>query len=452
MTIYLGKLVLGDKIVDGAVQVAGEKISKVYTKQSGFQKNEEREKIVDMKDHYILPGFIETHGHMREPGLEHKEDIPHGTKAAIVGGVTTILDMPNTNPPTTTVDLFLKKLKLYENRSYSDYGINFGTSVNDLLELEKIDPKKIIGAKVFTAGHETTPTTIPNLGDQAKIWEIAARRDFPVLVHAENQQLVTFRENYFKTKGKKDMDAYSEARNWLVVGTAAWEAVLLAKQYGTRLWLLHASTKPEFDAVEWGKSNKVDIESEVTVYQLYFNTEDYKRLGTKIKVSPAIRSPAEQKYLWDMVKAGKIAGLCAEHTPHTLEEKNKDVWQAASGTPGIQESSSAFLSAWIKRFGSKNIEEGIIRLANMYSSNIADFFDLEQKGKIAAGKDADLIFINPENKWLVKKEELYTKLKWSPYEGDTLIGTPSTVIRRGEVMIENRKFIGKQTGKWIHER
>lgn len=440
-----GRFVTPKGIVDGSVIIHENGTIEQITSEKFSSSSD----VYDANGVYVLPGLIETHGHFREPGFEHKEDIVHGTMAALAGGFTTVFDMPNTKPPITTVARLHEQVKRYEEKSYCDFAINFGTSVEDIEELEKVEPSEIVAAKVFTAGHQTTPTTIPTLSDQARIWEIAARRGFPVLVHAENQDLVTSRESTYKKQGRQDMLAYSEARNELVVEMAAWEAVILAKEYKTKLWILHASTRGEFDAIAYARKNGVAAGGEVTGYQLFFTTDDYARLGTRIKVSPALRSPSVNKELWEMVRSGIVDGICSEHTPHTLEEKNKDVWEAASGTPNIQETVAAFITGWIKHFGRNTLEEGLIRLAGCASTNVANFFGFRQKSGILVGNDADLIVLNTDSTWKVEKKDLFTKLQWSAYEGLELVGRPVATFLRGDLIYENGKIVHGNDGHWL---
>src|SRR3989338_8350506 len=251
------------------------------------------------------------------------------------------------------------------------------------------------------AGHQTTPTTIIKREDQEKIWEIAARRGFPILAHAEDQELVTKRETMLQNQGRTDMLAYSEARNEDVVIKAAKTAVDIAIKYRTKLWILHASTEGEFDAIDYARKNGIEAGGEVTGYQLFFTTEDYKKLGTRIKVSPALRAPEANKKLWEMVRAGRIDGFCSEHTPHTLEEKKGNIWKEVSGTPGIQESVAVYVTGWIRKFGKETIEEGLMRLANMGSTNVANFFGFPQKSGIKVGNDADFVMIDVNQPWEV---------------------------------------------------
>lgn len=406
---------------------------------------------VDAGGRYVLPGLIETHGHFREPGFTHKEDINHGTKAALAGGFTTVFDMPNTKPPNTTIKRLNEQVERYRMNSHCDFAINFGAEVGDsyLKELESIDPKEVTGVKVFMAGHQTTPTTVTDHESQARIWELAAKKGLPILAHAEDQELVTSQEEQMKKTGRTDMLAYSEARNEEVVIKAARIAVDLAILYNTKLWILHASTQEEFNAIKSAREHGIEAGGEVTGYQLYFTTEDYERLGTKIKVSPALRTPVVNRRLWELVREGTIDGFCSEHTPHTLEEKDRDIWSAASGTPNIQESVPAFITGWIRQFGRNTLEEGLFRLASMSSTNVARFFGFPQKSGIAVGNDADFVILDTEDTWHVTKDDLFTKLKWSAYEGEKLIGRPCATILRGVLRYENGKHCGDDKGQWL---
>src|ERR1700694_4107448 len=183
----IGSIVLPDRVIEGTLHIESGKIESV---SEGFPQS--TGDVLDLRGKYLLPGLIEVHGHFREPGLEHKEDIPHGTRAALAGGYTTVFDMPNTKPPTTTVARVEEQIQRYTGRSYTDFAINMGTSVEDIAELEKVDKELITAVKIFTAGHATTPTTIPRLSDIARIFEILGERNIMALLHAENQELVDY--------------------------------------------------------------------------------------------------------------------------------------------------------------------------------------------------------------------------------------------------------------------
>src|SRR6266700_6788723 len=271
----IGSIVLPDQIIQGSIHIANGKIESI---EEGFPNITEH--AFDFRNKYILPGLIEVHGHLREPGLEHKDDIPHGTRAALAGGYTTVFDMPNTRPPTTTVQLVEEQIQRYTGRSYTDFAINMGTAVEDTDQLKKIERERITGVKIFTAGHATTPTTIPHLSDIARIFEILGERKIMALLHAENQELVNyFTQKYRDNLQRNDPAVWTDARNTSVVLTSALEMIALAKQFGVKLYLLHLSTQEEFAAVEFGRNIGVDVYGEIASYQLAFTTDDYAHYG-----------------------------------------------------------------------------------------------------------------------------------------------------------------------------
>ena len=226
--------------------------------------------------------------------------------------------------------------------------------------------------------------------------------------------------------------------------------IALAKQFGVKLYLLHLSTLDEFAAVEFGRNIGVDVYGEIAAYQLAFNIDDYQTYGNLINVAPALRSPEEQKNLWQLLRAGKIDVVISEHTPHALTEKQQEnVWKVASGMPGIQETLPTLISNWVKQFGKHTLEEGIVRIARVTSLNIATIFGFEQKGSLKVGKDADIVVVDTTQVWKVKKEDLFTKNQWSAYEGMELIGRPLATFLRGNLVYQEGKVIGDPQGKWL---
>lgn len=446
-----GKIVTPEKIIHGDILIKEGKIQKIITEKRKFERFDEE--IYDAEGNYILPGLIEVHGHMREPGMEQKEDVPHGTQAAIAGGVTTVIDMPNTKPPTVTVKLLKEKInKIYPGRSYTDYAFFLGVAKDELEELEKVNPRDIAGVKVFMAGHETTPTTIPDDETLGKIFRVLAKRNILIAVHAEDQWLVNYYTGKLKNMGRKDPASWSEARPKEVVVTAAARAISLAEQYAATLYLLHLSTPEEFILVEAAQKRGLKVYSELVGYQLLFNIKDYKRLGNKIKVSPAVRSGRDQQEVWEFVKSGRVDTICSEHTPHEVETKNQpDVWIAQSGTPGIQETLPAIITAWKNRYGRENLGEGLKTIVKHCSNKIADIFGFSSKGSIEKGKDADLVIVDVNNYWSVKKKDLLSKCGWSAYEGMKLIGRPIATFLRGELIYNDGRIVGKPQGQWLHK-
>jgi len=441
-----GKIVTSEKIIEGDILIEDGKIKEIG------KINNSVDEIIDAQGKYILPGLVEVHGHLREPGFEQKEDIPHGTRAGIAGGFTSVIDMPNTKPPTVTVNLLQDKIKkIYPGRSYIDYAFFMGVASDKLDELKKVNPKDIVGVKVFMAGHETTPTTIPDDKTLAKVFEILGKRGIKIAVHAEDQFLINFYNETFKKTGRTDAALWSEIRPKSVVTSAAARAIALADIYGTELYLLHLSTPEEFALVSAAKKRGLKVYGELVGYQLMFNTTDYKKHGNKIKVAPALRTPEDQKKMWQLVRSGGIDVICSEHTPHEWESKNQpDMWKAQAGTPGIQETLPALITGWVKKFGKETLEEGLMKIVKYTGENPAKFFNFKGKGGIKISNDADLVLIDTKNYWTVKKSDLFSKCGWSAYEGMKLLGRPFMTFLRGELVYNNGKIIGEAKGKWIN--
>ncbi len=444
MTIT-GRFVSPQKITSGTITVQDGKITK-------FQKNFIKNPDYDFKNQYILPGLIEVHGHLREPGFSQKEDVPHGTRAALAGGFTTIIDMPNTNPPTATVKLLNDKIrKIYKNRSYVDYSFFMGVSKDSLGELEKVDKKKIVGVKLFMAGHETTPTTIPDDATLDKIFKVLSKRRILVAIHAEDQYLINKLNEKFKKTGRTDPALWSEIRPKEVVINAVKRVIKLASKYkNLKVYLLHLSTKEEFDLVSHAKISGMNIFGELVGYQLMFNISDYKKYGNKIKVAPALRTKEQQDTMWKMFGQNKIDVVCSEHTPHEWKTKKQpDMWKAQAGTPGLQETLPALITRFAEKFGKEKIEQCLILLSLYCSKNPAKIFGFENKGSLEVGKDADFVVLNMEDKWKVKKKDLFSKCGWSAYEGMNLIGRPQATFLKGELVYKTGKIIGKPCGERI---
>ncbi|MBI4008628.1 dihydroorotase family protein [Candidatus Roizmanbacteria bacterium] len=441
-----GKILTPSKIIEGNIVINEKgKIEDIDKhKLNGFEGE-----VFDAKGNYILPGLIEVHGHLREPGMSQKEDVPHGTRAALAGGYTTIIDMPNTKPPTVTVDLLKEKINsIYPGRAYTDYAFFMGASRDSLDELKKVDKNMIVGVKVFMAGHETTPTTIPDDVTLGKIFQIASQRKLLLAVHAEDQSLINYYAQKYKNGQAQDPSIWSKIRPKEVIVAAVARAISLAEQYGTSLYLLHLSTPEEFALVMGAKQRGTKVYGELVGYQLVFTIDDYKRLGNKIKVAPALRTREDQDEMWKLVREEKIDVICSEHTPHEWETKNQlDVWTAQSGTPGLQETLPALITKWLKRFGSKTLEEGLMKLTKLMSLNPARIFGFKSKGAIEKGKDADLTIIDIKKVWTVKKENLFSKCGWSAYEGMKLVGRPVMTFLRGNLMYREGEII--QLGQWL---
>ena len=226
--------------------------------------------------------------------------------------------------------------------------------------------------------------------------------------------------------------------------------IALAKHFGVKLYLLHQSTPEEFAAIAFGRSIGVDVYGEVLTFHLAFNTDDYATHGNLINVSPSVRSSDVQKRLWQLLRDGTIDTVVTDHAPHTLEEKHKEsVWDVASGIPGFQESLPILISGWIGQFGRDTLEEGLIRIAQVTSQNIARIFGFPQKGGLALGKDADIVVVDTESTWTIHKADLFTKNQWSAYEGKTFVGRPIATFLRSTLVYQYGCMLGSPQGRRV---
>lgn len=448
MTQIMGSLVLPERVIEGTMVLSAGKIVQI---EEGYGTVDAE--TLDFRGRYLLPGLIEIHGHMREPGLEDKEDIPHGTRAGLAGGYTTILDMPNTNPPTTTPARLAEQIQRYTGRSYCDFAINMGVARDSIGALQQIAREQISGVKIFAAGHATALTTIPRLGELAEIFEILGQRAILALVHAENQELVDYFTQRERTAGNNSPAAWSQARNLSVVLTSVLEMISLARYFAVRLHLLHLSTPEEFAALAFGRSLGIDITGETTTVHLTFSSADYPRYGNLINIAPALRSPQDREQLWQLLRAGSIDAVVTDHAPHTLAEKQKaSPWEVASGMPGLQEALALLLTQWVQRFGRETLEEGLVRIAQVTSRNIARIFGFASKGELSVGKDADIVVLDTTEPWQVSAQDLFTKNRWSVYEGWECIGRPVATILRGALVYRDAEIVGEPQGRWLHAR
>ena len=448
-----GRLVLPDGIRSGGVWIRNGKIAAILAPDAIENARNSREsgnafEIVDHGDAYLMPGLIEVHGHLREPGLTHKEDYLTGTRAAIAGGVTTVLDQPNTNPPNTTIETLHQKIESVAGRAYCDYAFLFGTTPNNQNELEKLDSTEVAGIKFWTAGHETTPTTVTNLGDLYASLRIVREKGLVPLFHAEHQQLIS----RFVAEAKAahlpdDGKTYSLTRGPLVARMACAEILTLAEALKIPAYLCHLSTHGELDEVRRARARGVTVYAEAVGYHLHFTVNDYDRFGAYLKVSPPVREPEEREALWSALLDGTISTLASEHTPHTRAEKEVPMSQAASGNPGIQENLPALFTAYRAR-GVPD-DRSVEQIARLGSTNVARIFGLAEKGSLMPGKDADIVVLDTHQPWTLTQEMLYSKCGWSLYCGQRMLAKVACTYLRGEAVQQDGQIIGEPRGKQV---
>lgn len=425
-----GMIVLPGRTFTGDLLVEGGKIEKIGKGLSG-------DETIDAGGKYVLPGLIDAHVHFREPGGSKKEDWLTGSSAAAAGGVTCVLEMPNTQPPTVTKELLDEKRK-YARRSVVDYGFHFGASTGNIDELRKID--RIASVK-FYMGSTTGSLLVESdavLFDQLSV---LAQRGIPATVHAESENMISYLTKKLRAQGREDAGAYSEARSNMSAADAVNRIASIAKLAKSRVHICHVSTKEEIGIIEIYKDN-LPLTAEAAPHHLFLTREDYKTLGTRAKVNPPLRSKEDRAALWNAVREGIVDLIATDHAPHLLESKEQGIWDAPSGVPGLETMLPLLLNEVNK--GTINIQQ----LARLTAENPARIFSIKNKGRIKEGYDADLTLVDMSLTKRVENGKLFTKCGWSPFSGRALKGWPVTTIVRGNV-VYHEGTIRKNKGKEV---
>ena len=398
--------------------------------------------VINAEGKYLIPGFIDDQVHFREPGLTHKANIATESKAAIAGGITTFIEMPNTIPQATTQDLLEDKFKIAAVDSYANYSFMFGGTNDNLEELLKTDPKKVAGIKLFLGS-----STGNMLVDNEEILEkIFSSTKMIISVHCEDEATIRKNTAIYKEKYGDDIPLkyHPIIRSEEACYLSSSKAIELAKKTGARLHIFHLSTEKETHLFR----NDIPLEekqitAEVCIHHLWFNDQDYNEKGTHIKWNPAVKSEKDRLGLWKALLDDRIDVLATDHAPHTLAEKNQNYANAPSGGPLVQHAIIALL---------EKVKEGIIpieKAVEKMSHNPAKLFQIEKRGFIKVGYFADLVLIDTNKPQTVTKENILYKCGWSPFEGTTFSSTITHTFVNGTLMYNNGVFNNNKKGKRI---
>jgi dihydroorotase len=433
------KVVNQKEIFEADVTVRGGKIEKVFRKD--VSKDEDKpaesdfEVVYDLENRlYLLPGLIDAHVHFRTPGMTEKEDWITGSKAALAGGVTTVLDMPNTNPPTVDAEHLQKKQEAVAEQALINYGFFAGANHDNLEELTNM--KGIAGVKIFM-GSSTGSLLIDEKDLLEKFMEEMGKCGQLVAIHAEDEDCI--QANMEMNKGNEDPRVHSVIRSPECAHKACKEAMHLARKYNTRVHVCHVSTEKELECIKKFKTGNVTCE--VTPNHLFLSDKDYSKYGNFIKVNPPVREQADQVALWAALKDGTVDIIATDHAPHLLEEKQKPYPEAPSGIPGVQTMLPLLLDS---------VNKGLItleRIVRLCSYNPAKIFGIKNKGKIEEGYDADLTVVDLDKLERICHQWLWTKVNWSPYHGWILKGYPVMTFVNGNLMYEWREKFGSHMGR-----
>ncbi|MHA4737409.1 dihydroorotase [Dyadobacter sp. MSC1_007] len=407
------------------------------------------DRVIDAKGLYLMPGVIDDQVHFREPGLTHKANIYTESKAAVAGGVTSFMEMPNTVPNTLTQQLLEDKYQIAANTSLANYSFFMGASNDNYEEVMRTDPSQVCGIKIFMGS-----STGNMLVDAPEVLErLFANAPCIIATHCEDEPTVKKRMAYFKEKYGDNVpyDIHALIRNEEACLTSSSFATGLAHKHGTRLHILHISTGDEVHLFEVGrrKDGKILLDNgqrklvtaEACVHHMWFDAEDYKTLGNLIKCNPAIKAPHHKKAILQAVLDNRIDVIATDHAPHTSEEKAQHYWQAPSGLPLVQHTLNVMLE--LSREGKISID----RVAEKMSHAVADCFDIRDRGYIREGYWADLLLVDTNATTTVEPENIYSKCGWSPFEGTEFHSKITHTFVSGHLVYENGQFEETVKGK-----
>tara|TARA_B100000767_G_scaffold275112_1_gene310511 strand:- start:9415 stop:10749 length:1335 start_codon:yes stop_codon:yes gene_type:complete len=411
-----------------------------YIQQIGTDLNIEADQIIDATGKHLLPGLIDDQVHFREPGLTHKATIGSESRAAVAGGITSFIEMPNTKPQATNIIELEKKFDRASETSLANYSFMFGGTNDNIEEIRKLDKSKVAGLKLFL-GSSTGNMLVD---DQAVLREIFLNTDLLISVHCEDEATVRANFATYKERYGEDIpiEAHPEIRSHVACYLSSSRAIALAKETGARLHVFHLSTAQETDLFRNDiPLNEKKITAEVCVHHLWFSSEDYKTKGTLIKWNPAVKNQVDQDALWKALNDDRIDVLATDHAPHTQEEKNNKYASAPSGAPLVQHALLALLTAVGK--GKISIE----KLVQKACHNPAILFEIEKRGYVKEGFYADLVLVDLNKKTLVTEESLLYQCKWSPFEGETFEAKIDTTWVNGSCVYDKGIVIEKKAGK-----
>ncbi len=404
--------------------------------------NQITDHVIDGEGLYLLPGVIDDQVHFREPGLTHKAEIATESRAAIAGGVTTFMEMPNTSPPTITQELLEAKYQRAAKVSPANYSFFMGASNDNLEEVLKTDPEWVCGVKVFM-GSSTGSMLVDNPVTLEQLFSEVAML---IATHCEKEEIIQSNLEEYKAKFGEEIPVYlhPQIRSEEACYASSSQAVALARQYNTRLHILHISTEKELSLFR----NDIPLEakritSEACIHHLWFTEDDYMSKGNLIKWNPAIKKRTDREALRKALQEDLLDIVATDHAPHTLEEKSRPYVNAPSGGPLIQHTLVAMLEL---------VHQGIFTLelvVNKMCHAPAKCFQIDKRGFLREGYHADLVLVDLNHPWTISPKNLYYKCGWSPFEGTTFQSMIHTTIVNGNIVYQKGTFDNNQRGQKI---
>lgn len=412
----------------GSVLIENDKIKNIIKEAVPETIINQAKTIIDATDMWLIPGVIDDQVHFREPGLTHKGDIASESKAAIAGGVTSFMDMPNTKPQTTTLEELEKKFEIGEKTAYANYSFYLGATNDNLDELKKVNPKEVCGVKVFMGS-----STGNMLVDKTKsLQAIFAEIDILIATHCEKEEIIQQNIAHYKEKlgDNIPIEYHPLIRSAEACYRSSAEAAELADKYGTQLHILHLSTEREVKLFDTTPLENKKITGEVCVHHLWFSDEDYKKYGNRIKWNPAVKTKADRDALLQGLLDHRLDVIATDHAPHLLSEKQGGCLQAASGGPLVQH--SLIMMMELSEQGKISKEQVVEKMCH----NPATLYRIDRRGYIREGYYADLVLLK-KNKQTISQDNILYKCQWAPLEGEEFNYSVNTVLLNGNIAFEN---------------
>ena len=432
-----GTIVNEDRIYAADVLIDGDRIAKIEPGLSASS----GENVIDVSGCHVLPGLIDDQVHFREPGLMHKATIATESLAAVCGGVTSYMEMPNTSPPSTTVEALAEKRDRALGRSHANFAFYLGATNENLDEIKRVALGDACGIKVFM-GASTGNMLVD---DPATLERIFAEAMLPVATHCEDSPTIWRNEAQFRQRYGDDvpMECHPQIRSAEACYKSSSLAVELAKRFGTRLHVLHLTTERELDLFEAGPIEGKHITAEVCVHHLWFDESSYGALGARIKCNPAIKRREDREALLAAVRDDRLDVIATDHAPHTLEEKQQSYFSAPAGLPLVQHSLQMLLEHY--RGGRLTLEQ-IVRKA---AHNPARLFGVKDRGFLREGYYADIAVVDLERPERVTQENVRYKCGWSPLEGVELGASLVVTLVNGTVVVRNGEVLAEPGGRQL---
>jgi len=430
------RIVNEGEIFNGFVLIENEIISKVGTDTSEIPSADQ---VIDAENKFLIPGLIDDQVHFREPGLTHKGDIQSESTAAVAGGITTFMEMPNTVPQAVTIEELEKKYDIAAKTSLGNYSFYLGVTNNNINEIRSIDPSRICGIKIFM-GSSTGDMVVDNDNSLDNVFH-----DSPVLIatHCEDDDTIKENQQKYIEKFGDDIpyEHHADIRSHEACYKSSSKAVRLAKENGSQLHIMHLSTKKELELIEQGKLLDKRITAEACVHHLWFNRDDYKTKGAFIKWNPAVKDEEDRQALIDALNNDVLDIIATDHAPHTLEEKTGVYTKTPSGGPLVQHSLTALMEFHLD--GVLDITKTVEKACH----NPAKLFSIKSRGFIREGYFADLVLINPDKPWTVEKSNILYKCGWSPFEGTTFRTQVEKTFVNGHLAYDNGHINDSKQGQ-----